>query len=138
MESIEELIEKLYMKNNNIACAAMKVLTEESRKSCDVYIYFNKFVEMISMDNSYMRNRAIKLIAANAKWDCDNKIDEIIDEYLKHITDEKPITARQCIKSLAEIAKYKKELVSDIKNALENAQINKYADSMRPLIKKRY
>ncbi|WP_312441038.1 hypothetical protein [Lacrimispora sp.] len=40
----------------------------------------------------------ITLIAANAKWDRDNRIDEIIDELLRHVMDEKPVTARQCIK----------------------------------------
>ncbi len=47
------------------------------------------------------------MIAYNAKWDKDNKIDEIIDKYLKHIQDVKSITARQCIKLLPMIAKRK-------------------------------
>lgn len=44
---------------------------------------------MIDSDNSYIRTRGLTLIACNAKWDKDNKIDEIIDEYLKHIEDVK-------------------------------------------------
>lgn len=47
------------------------------------------------------------MIVYNAKWDKDNKIDEIIDKYLKHIQDVKPITTRQCIKLLPMIAKRK-------------------------------
>lgn len=49
-------------------------------------------------DNSYIRTRGLTLIAYNAKWDEDNKIDKIIDEYLKRIEDVEPITARQCIR----------------------------------------
>ena len=40
-------------------------------------------------DNSYVRIRGLTLLAYNAKWDKDYKIDEIIDKYLKHITDVK-------------------------------------------------
>ena len=70
------------------------------------------------------------------KWDIDNKIDEIIDEYLKHIEDVKPITARQCIKLLPMIAKNKPELKEDIVSALQKADISIYADSMQPLVYK--
>ena len=70
----------------------------------------------------------------NAKWDKEYKIDEIIDEYLKHITDVKPITARQCIKLLPIIAKYKPELRNDILFALNKANISIYDDSMQSLV----
>lgn len=65
-----------------------------------------------------------------------NKIDEIIDEYLKHITDVKPITARQCIKLLPMIARDKPELRNDICSALQKADISFYDDSMQPLVYK--
>ena len=83
-----------------------------------------------------IRTRGLTLIAYNARWDRDNKIDEIIDEYLKHITDVKPITARQCIKLLPMIAKAKPELRNDICLALQRADISFYEDSMWPLVYK--
>lgn len=61
-------------------------------------------------------------------------IDEIIDEYLNHIEDVKPITARQCIKLLPMIAKNKPELKGDIVSALQKADISIYADSMQSLV----
>lgn len=72
----------------------------------------------------------------NAKWDKDNKIDEIIDRYLTHITDVKPITARQCIKLLPTIAKHKPELKNDIISALGKADPSFYDDSMQLLVYK--
>ena len=63
-------------------------------------------------------------------------IDEIIDEYLRHIEDVKPITARQCIKLLPMIAQNKPELKEDIVSALQKADISIYADSMQPLVYK--
>lgn len=76
------------------------------------------------------------LLAYNAKWDKDYKINEIIDKYLEHITDVKPITARQCIKRLPIIAKSKPELKNDILSALYKADIFLYDESMEPLIYK--
>lgn len=60
----------------------------------------------------------------------------MIDRYLKHITDVKPITARQCIKLLPMIAGDKPELKNDILSALHKADISVYDDSMRPLVYK--
>lgn len=52
--------------------------------------------------------------------------DEIIDKYLKHITDVKPITARQCIRLLPVVAKYKPELKNDIISAIEQPELQLY------------
>lgn len=65
-----------------------------------LYPHMDKFIAMASSDNSYVRMRGLALIARNAKWDVDGKIDGIIDRYREHVTDEKPICARQCIKLL--------------------------------------
>lgn len=135
-ESIETIFERLFDKNNSTAYAALQDLQKESERSDKVYPYMDKLFDMLNSDNSYIRTRGLTLIACNSKWDSDNKIDEIIDEYLKHITDVKPITARQCIKLLPMIAKHKPELRNDIVAALKKANISGYADSMRQLIYK--
>lgn len=136
MDRVLELVECLNCKDNSIACNAMKLLEEESNKNELVYKYFDRFVEMLHSKNSYVRNRGLTLIAANAKWDINNKIDGIIDEYLKHIIDVKPITSRQCIKGLIKIAKYKPDLCYDIKKALQGADVTRYSDSMQSLLYK--
>lgn len=136
MENVTELIERLYSKDNKAAYKALQVLEAESEKSSTVYKFFDRFVEMIENSNSYVRARGIILISVNAKWDAENKIDEIIDDYLKHILDEKPITARQCIKALLSIARYKPDLVECIKEALMKADVAIYGDSMSPLVYK--
>ncbi|MBL4953704.1 hypothetical protein JK635_16065 [Neobacillus sp. YIM B02564] len=91
---------------------------------------------MIEDSNSYRRTRGLRLIAANAKWDIEYKIDEIIDEYLKHFLDEKPITTRRYIKVLPNIAKYKPELEDCIIEALKKADTEIYKESMQPLVYK--
>ena len=136
MENITEWIEKLYSKDDKAAYKALQLLEAKSEKSNDVYKFFDRFIELIEDSNSYRRTRGIILIAVNAKWDTENKIDEIIDEYLKHILDEKPITSRQCIKVLPNIAKYKPELVEYITEALRKTDTKIYKDSMQALVYK--
>ena len=126
----------LFDKNNNVAYKALQTLQKVCEESDKVYCYMDKLADMIGSDNSYIRTRGLTLIAYNAKWDKHNKINEIIDEYLKHIKDIKPITARQCIKLLPIIAKNKPELKEDIVFALQKADISIYADSMQPLVYK--
>lgn len=136
LDSLEETFGLLFDKNNNTAYKALQELQKESEESDKVYCYMDRLADMMDSDNSYLRTRGLTLIACNAKWDKDNKMDEIIDKYLKHIEDVKPITARQCIKLLPMIAKNKPELKDDIVSALQKADISAYADSMQSLVYK--
>lgn len=133
---IESLVNGLIDSDDKHAYQCLKQLEDESVKSSAVYPYFDLFVEMLDNTNSYIRTRGIILIAVNAKWDVDYKIDEIIDKYLKHITDIKPITARQCIKSLPALVQYKPELKDDVINALCMANLLRYKQSMKSLVLK--
>lgn len=62
-------------------------MQKESEETDHVYPYMDRFGDMLDSDNSYIRTRGLTLLACNSKWDKDYKIDEIIDKYLKHITD---------------------------------------------------
>ncbi len=131
-----ETFELLFDKNNKVAYKALQELQKESEETDHGYPYMDRLSDMLNSDNSYIRTRGIILIAYNAKWDKDYKIDEVIDDYLKHITDVKPITARQCIELLPVIAENKLELKNDILSALQKADISFYDDSMQPLVYK--
>ena len=134
--NIGETFELLFDKNNNAAYKALQELQKESEETDCVYPFIDRLSDMLDSDNSYIRTRGLTLLAYNAKWDKEYKVDEIIDEYLKHITDVKPITARQCIKLLPIIAKHKPELKNDILSALNKANISIYDYSMQPLVYK--
>ena len=134
--NIGETFELLFDKNNNVAYKALQGLQKESEETDCVYPFIDRLSDMLDSDNSYIRTRGLTLLAYNAKWDKEYKVDEVIDEYLKHITDVKPITARQCIKLLPIIAKHKPELKNDILSALNKANISIYDYSMQPLVYK--
>lgn len=136
MEPLSELVSGLFNKDSNAAYACLQKLQAESARSNAVYPYFDTFAEMLRSDNSYVRTRGMFLIAANAPWDVDNKIDEILDSYLERIEDDKPITARQCIQTLPDLARHKPELAPQIRQALLRANPGKYKPTMQPLVRK--
>lgn len=118
------------------ACDRAAVIISESHESCKWYGHFDEFVSLLSHPNSLVRNRALYLLAANARWDREERFDAVLPEYLSHITDEKPITARQCVKALAEVGQAKPRYIPRILTALREADLSKYRDSMRPLIER--
>lgn len=134
--NVAEMVALLSDKDNRAAYKALQELQKESEKSNGVYPYMDELSDMLDSDNSYIRTRGLVLLACNARWDVDCKIDEVIDRYLRHITDVKPITARQCVKCLPMIAGCKPELKDDILSALCGADVSFYGDSMGPLVYK--
>lgn len=133
---IEETIKELYLPDAKKAYAALKKLMAMSMESDAVYPYFDTFVDMIrNASNSYIRTRGLRLMAYNAKWDHEHKMQSYIHEYLAHIEDDKPITARQCIQDSVLIARYHPELVETILHALQSYH-KIYEESMQSLIYK--
>lgn len=133
---VSEYIALLTGKDAKTAYAFSQQIAAESRKSNVWYSCFEQFAALLSHKNSLVRNRAVSILAANARWDTEGKFDAILDEFLSHVTDVKPITARQCIAALPEIAEAKPEMVPRIRAALVQAELGGYPDSMQPLILK--
>lgn len=127
-------IARLTGKNARDAYAFTRQITEESRVSDTWYPCFDRFAALLKHKSSLVRNRAISVLAANARWDREGKFDALLDEFLSHVTDAKSITARQCVAALPEIAEAKPALVPRIRAGLEQADLSGYPASMQPLI----
>ena len=132
----QDVIALLTARDDKAACAFAEKLVSESRETDAWYEYFDAFASLLAHPKSYVRNRALTVLAANARWDGEDRFAGIWSEYLSHITDEKPITARQCIKALAEVGEYKPQMIPAITEALQGADLSGYRDSMRLLIEK--
>jgi len=133
---VQEIITKMTSKDDKYACAIADQIISESQDTDQWYEYFDTFASLLNHPKSLVRNRALYILAANAKWDSESRFDTILDEYLTHITDEKPITARQCIKALVQVGREKPQYIPRILSSLHDADLSKYKDSMRPLIEK--
>ena len=132
----ENIIAALTARDDKYACALADKIILESQETDEWYECFDDFASLLDHPKSLVRNRALYILAANAQWDEENRFDSIISGFLAHITDEKPITARQCIKSLAQVGLAKPQYTSMILSYLHSADLSKYKDSMRPLIEK--
>lgn len=133
---MQDIITKLTAKDDQYACAIADRIISESQDTDQWYEYFETFASLLSHPKSLVRNRGLYLLAANVQWDDENRFEAILPEYLSHITDEKPITARQCIKALAQVGQAKPQYIPKILLALREADLSKYSGSMRPLIEK--
>jgi len=132
----ENIIAKLTAKDDKYACALADKIILESQESDEWYEYFDDFASLLSHPKSLVRNRVFYILAANAQWDEENRFDAVISDFLTHITDEKPITARQCVKALAQVGLAKPQYIPRILSSFRDADLSKYKDSMRPLIEK--
>ena len=133
---MQEIIAKLTAKDNKHACAIADKIISESQDTDEWYEYFDAFASLLNHPKSLVRNRILYILAATAQWDDENRFDAILDDYLAHITDEKPITARQCIKALVQVGMAKPQYIPRILSCFHSADLSKYKDSMRPLIEK--
>lgn len=133
---MENVIAKLSAKDDRYACAIADKIISESLETDEWYEYLDDFASLLNHPKSLVRNRALHILAANAQWDDANRFDSIISDFLAHVTDEKPITARQCIKALAQVGVAKPQYIPQILSHFHNADLSKYKDTMRPLIEK--
>ncbi|MBQ7937552.1 MAG: SufBD protein, partial [Oscillospiraceae bacterium] len=92
---MQDIIAKLTAKDDKYACAIADKIISESQDTDEWYEYFDTFASLLNHPKSLVRNRVLYILAANAQWDDENRFDAILEDYLAHITDEKPITARQ-------------------------------------------
>ena len=132
----ENIVAKLTAKDDKYACALADKIVSESQETDEWYEYFDDFASLLDHPKSLVRNRVLYILAANAQWDEENRFDLIISDFLMHVTDEKPITARQCVKALAQVGLSKPQYIPRILSSFKSADLSKYKDSMRPLIEK--
>ena len=131
-----EIAAMLTAKDEKYACALADKIISESQETDEWYEYFDDVASLLDHPKSLVRNRVLHILAANAQWDAENRFDAILSDFLTHITDEKPITARQCVKALAQVGVAKPQYIPRILSCFQEADLSKYKDSMRPLIER--
>ena len=133
---MQDIIAKVTAKDDRYACAITDKIISESRDTDKWYEYFDEFASLLNHPKSLVRNRVLNILAANAQWDDENHFDKIISDFLVHVTDDKPITARQCIKALVQVGAAKPQYIPRILSCFQEADLSTYKESMRPLIER--
>ena len=131
---IDALVKLLDEKADAPRYQALLLLSGRSEHHPDVLPYWARFIEKLSNENSYQRSIGILLLAANARWAKASQIDECLPLCLRLICDEKPITARQAISSLAEIARSQPSCALPVARALAEHDVFSVRESMRKSI----
>lgn len=130
-EDLAFLVNLLSEKDDKIRYAALLLLQSRSAAFNDVYPYWDVFLQKLNSDNSYQRSIGLMLIAENARWDTENRMENALDAYLEILYDEKPITVRQCIQALQRILPYKSHLAGKIADTLISLDIAKIRETMQ-------
>ncbi len=112
------LIKQLNMKEKRYSDYALRTLHERSKENADVYRYWSILEFKLLNRSSYQRKIGLILLSANAKWDKDNKLDLIIEDYLALAGDENFETALLCVQCLSEILPHKPQLRETIAQRL--------------------
>ncbi len=134
VKDLSQIVEWLSEKDDKLRYHALLLLMRRSEYSNDVYPYWKVFEKKLLSENSYQRSIGLMLVAANAKWDSDNRIEETLDAYLHILKDEKPITVRQCIQALRDIIPYKSHLHPKIVAGLLSINLSQIKETMRKLV----
>jgi len=133
---ISDKIKLLYDKGTSVSYTNLLELEEISECDNTLYSYLNEFIAMLKSEKYVIRVRGFRLLCKQAKWDIDDKINEVIIEILFAVNDEKPTAVRQALQYLTYIVLNKRELVGIIKEAVLSIDCSRFKDTMRPLIEK--
>lgn len=133
---VGEFFELLTITDNELRCAAFFCLKHRSTYYSDVYVFWDRLVEKLSSENSFHRSIGLMLLAENVRWDKNKAFDGIFSQFMSHCTDEKFITARQTIQSIANIVPYRKDLMAKISEYLKSLDLSKYKENQQSLLKK--
>jgi len=133
-DDIPRLVEWLSLKDDSVRYQAFLLLQNRSASFDDVYPYWDILRSKLKSGNSYQRSIGLMLIAENTKWDAENRMENTIDDYLERLNDEKPITIRQCVQSLAGVVPCKPGLNGRIADRLIAFDFTAIKQTMRKSI----
>lgn len=133
-DDLPQLVEWLSLKDDNIRYQAFLLLQSRSMFFDDVYPFWDTFRDKLKSNNSYQRSIGLMLVAENAKWDAQNRMEDTIDEYLALLNDEKPITIRQCIQALGKVVPFKPSLNKKVASKLISFELMAVKETMRKSI----
>lgn len=129
------LIKQLNVKEKRYSDYALRTLHERSKENADVYRYWSILEFKLLNRSSYQRKIGLILLSANTKWDKENRLDLIIEDYLALANDENFETALLCVQCLSEILPYKPQLRDAIAQKLNELDYTIWEEEQAQQIK---
>lgn len=133
---LDYLLSMMEGKDTSKGFEALKELETISESTNALYLYMDKFIDMVKSEKYVIRVCGFRLFCKQARWDVDNVINQNIEEVLSILNDEKPTAVRQALSALKEVVLYKSELVDIIKERVLAIDYYKHKETMHSLIAK--
>ncbi|MEN6418689.1 MAG: hypothetical protein ABFC73_07180 [Clostridiaceae bacterium] len=133
-EDIAALVPLLALKEDDIRYQAFLLLKERSGIEADVFPYWLTFLDKLNSGNSYQRSIGLMMISENARWDNEGKTAAALEAYCNGLSDEKPITVRQCVQGLKPIVNAHPELCGGVSAHLLALDLTAIKETMRKLV----
>jgi hypothetical protein len=135
-DEIAQLVAWTSEKEDAIRYPAFLLLQHRAEAHADVYAYWDTFYQKLGSDNAYQRIIGLQMIACNARWDAQDRMETAIARYLSFCDDEKPVVVRLCIQGLCNIVRYKANLEEPILQKLLGIDLLTRKDTQRRLVLK--
>lgn len=126
-ESLPEIFDGLQAEPARMKYGCLKILRVLSEKNPGViYPYFDRIAHLLDSENTILKWGAIIIIGNLSTVDSRNKIDGLLDEYLRPISGPVLITAANTIGGAAKIVRAKPHLAERIIRALLQVETAKF------------
>ena len=133
-EDIAALVPLLALKEDDIRYQAFLLLKERSGIEADVFPYWLTFLDKLNSGNFYQRSIGLMMISENARWDNEGKTAAALEAYCNGLSDEKPITIRQCVQGFKPIVNAHPELCGGVSARLLALDLTAIKETMRKLV----
>ena len=95
---LDYLLSMMEGKDTSKGFEALKELETISESTNALYLYMDKFIDMVKSEKYVIRVRGFRLFCKQARWDVDNVINQNIEEVLSILNDDNIINIRKlCI-----------------------------------------
>ncbi len=126
----------LRLKDDRVARALEDRIVSESLETDKWYRHFDGFAALLDHPEPSVRGRALRVLAAIAQWDDENRLEALLPAFLPRAADEDPAAAAERIRLLAQIGVARPRYIPKIRSALKNAGLSEYRGGTRALMEK--
>lgn len=131
-----DIIAGLQSKDNNEAYRLLLLLEQRSSESSELYGCLTDFIGLLKSKSSFVQVRGFRLACAQARWDTEKRLEQNLDALFAALYAAKPTAVRQCLAALQNVLRWRPELAGKIEAGLDEIDLSRYKDTMRPLIEK--
>lgn len=129
------LIKQLNMKEKRYRDYALRELKARSKDSGGLYRYWDVFELKLINKEAGQRIAGLVLLAANAEWDTEKKLDLILEDIFNLLKDENVSVVLECIEAMRVISQCRPDLKEQFLKSTEQIDYTLYGDSEAEKIK---